>query len=81
MAASIPTREFCNCIVCSRTMKKPHKRYSVSGKTKFNGFEALRQLPFAVLETPFTFVDSLSINYANEPFFSRKKNLLWANLN
>ena len=81
MASSNPTRKFCKCILCSRTIEKPRERYLVSGKTKFNASEALRQLPFDVLEIHFTFVDSVSINYANEPLFLLKRNSLSANLN
>ena len=51
IASSNPTRKFCNCIFCSRTIEKPHERYLVSGKTKFNAIEAPRQSPFDVLET------------------------------
>ena len=73
MATSNPTRKFCNCILCSRTIEKPRKRYIVSEKTKFNASGALQQLPFNVFETHFTFVDSVSINHANEPLLPQEK--------
>ena len=76
MAASNPSVKFCDCIFCSRSIEKPHEIYSVPGKTKFNASEALRQFPFNVLETHFKFVDSVSINYANEPLFLLKRNSL-----
>ena len=72
MALSNSTRKFCNCILCSRTIEKPHERYLVSEEKKFNAGEALRQLPFDIFETHFKFADSVSINYANEPLFLLK---------
>ena len=40
----------CTCILCFRVIEKAHERYLVSGKTKFD--EAIRQLPFPILESP-----------------------------
>ena len=73
IASSNSTGTFCKCFLCSQTIEKPRERYLVSGKTKFNASEVLRQLPCDVLETHFIFVDGVSINYANEPLFLLKK--------
>ena len=41
----------CTCILCFRVIEKAHERYLVSRKTKFDLSEAIRQLPFPILET------------------------------
>lgn len=41
----------CTCILCFRVIEKAHERYLVSGKTKFDLSEAIRQLPFPILES------------------------------
>ena len=41
----------CTCILCFRVKEKAHERYLVSGKTKFDLSEAIRQLPFSTLES------------------------------
>ena len=41
----------CTCILCFRVKEKAHEMYLVSGKTKFDLSEAIRQLPFPILES------------------------------
>ena len=41
----------CTCILCFHVIEKADERYLVSGKTKFDLSEAIRQLPFPILES------------------------------
>ena len=77
MASTSTDAVSCTCVLCSRVIEKTHERYLISGKSKFDVSEALKQLPFDILESsPYICRQCLDKLRKRSSLISQEKNIV-----